>query len=145
VDSVERITTVRAVATWRFATLLMGAFAGMALVLAAVGLFAVVGCWVTERTIEIGVRMALGAGRMRVLMMFVGRGAGLVACGLVIGLGLAAWTTRFLAGWLVDVSPLDRATFASVAALMTTVCLLSAYIAARRATRIDPLAALRTE
>jgi putative ABC transport system permease protein len=145
VQRVDDITTIRAVATWRFASLLMGAFAIMALVLAAIGLFALVVYWVTERTSEIGVRIALGAGRDRVLRMFLARGARLVACGLVCGLALAALTTRFLAEWLVHITPLDRASFAGAAAIMAVVCLLATWLAARRATQIDPLAALRGE
>jgi putative ABC transport system permease protein len=145
VESVPRITTEQSVATWRFAASLMGAFAIVAMVLACVGLFAVVGCSVTERTPEIGVRMALGASRPAVLRMFVGRAGGLTALGLVIGITLAAFTTRFLATWLVDTSPLDRTSFAGAAATMCTVCLLAAYLAARRAAAVDPLTALRTE
>jgi len=145
VEAVSRLTTVRAVAQWRFSASLMGAFAIVALTLAAIGLFAVVGCWVTERTSEIGVRMALGASRGVVLRMFVGRAAILMVLGLVAGLTLAAFTTRFLESWLVNTSPVDRASFASAAAIMCAVCLLSAYLAARRAAAVDPLVALRTE
>ena len=144
-DPVARITTIRSVAQWRFATSLMGAFAIVALVLAAVGLFAIVGCWVTERTSEIGVRMALGASRGAVLRMFVGRAALITALGLIVGLGIAALTTRFLATWLVGTSPLDRTTFAAAALIMAAVCLLATYLAARRATIVDPLTALRAE
>jgi putative ABC transport system permease protein len=145
VESVSRITTERSVATWRFAASLMGAFAIVALLLASVGLFAVVGCWVTERTSEIGVRMALGASRGVVLRMFVGRAAFLLALGLVVGLTLAGFTTRFLATWLVNTSPLDRTSFAAAAAIMCAVCLVAAYLAARRAAAVDPLVALRTD
>jgi putative ABC transport system permease protein len=112
--------------------------------LAAVGLFAVVGCWVTERTPEIGVRIALGAGRGTVLRFFLARGAVLTVVGVMCGLALAAFTTRFLAPWLVDASPLDRPTFAAAAVTMTGVGVLSTYLAARRATSIDPLSALRS-
>ena len=134
----------RSVATWRFAASLLAAFAGIAATLAAVGLFAVVGCWVTERTPEIGVRMALGAGRGTVLRFFLVRGAALTAVGVLCGLVLAALTTRFLTAWLVDASPLDRPTFAAAAGTMAAVGLLSTYLAARRATSIDPLSALRS-
>jgi putative ABC transport system permease protein len=145
VESVVRITTERSVATWRFAASLMGAFAIIAMVLACVGLFAIVGCSVTERTTEIGVRMALGASRRVVLQMFVGRAAALTALGLLLGMTLAAFTTRFLSTWLVDTSPLDRTSFAGAAAIMCTVCLLAAYLAARRAAAVDPLTALRAD
>jgi hypothetical protein len=128
---VEALTAIvaRSVATWRFAASLLAAFAGIAATLAAVGLFAVVGCSVTERTPEIGVRMALGARRSTVLRFFLVRGATLTAVGVLCGVALAALTTRFLTAWLVEASPLG---------------LLSTYLAARRATSIDPLSALRS-
>jgi putative ABC transport system permease protein len=143
---VEPVTEIvaRSVATWRFAASLLATFAGIAATLAAVGLFAVVGGWVTERTPEIGVRIALGAGRGTVLRFFLARGAMLTALGVIGGLALAALTTRFLAAWLVDASPLDRPTFAAAAATMAAVGLLSTYLAARRAMSIDPLSALRS-
>ncbi len=143
VESVAAITA-RSVATWRFAASLMSAFAVIALALAAVGLFAVVNCWVTERTPEIGVRMALGAGRGRVLRLFLARGAALAALGLICGVSLAALTTRFLSGWLVDTSPLDWASFLAAAAAMAIVCMLATLLAARRAAGVDPLTALRS-
>ncbi len=146
VGDVEPVTTMvaRSVATWRFAASLLAVFAGIAATLAAVGLFAVVGGWVTERTPEIGVRIALGAGRGKVLRFFLARGAALTVVGVTCGLALAALTTRFLAAWLVDASPLDRPTFAAAAATMAAVGLLSTYLAARRATSIDPISALRS-
>jgi putative ABC transport system permease protein len=143
---VEQVAAIvaRSVATWRFAASLLATFAGIAATLAAVGLFAVVAGWVTERTPEIGVRMALGAGRGTVLRFFLARGAMLTLVGVTCGLPLAALTTRFLAAWLVDASPLDRPTFAAAAATMAGVGLLSTYLAARRAASIDPLSALRS-
>ncbi len=134
----------RSVATWRFAASLLTAFATIAVILAAVGLFAVVGSWVTERTPEIGVRMALGAARAQVLRLFVGRSAVLTALGAGCGLVLAALTTRYLSGWLVNTSPLDRSTFAAAAIAMAAVCLLATWLAARRAMSVDPLTALRS-
>jgi putative ABC transport system permease protein len=146
VGDVEPVTDIvaRSVATWRFAASLLATFAGIAATLAAVGLFAVVGGWVTERTPEIGVRIALGAGRGTVLRFFLARGAILTVVGVMCGLALAALTTRFLTAWLVDASPLDRPTFAAAAGTMAAVGLLSTYLAARRATSIDPLSALRS-
>jgi ABC-type antimicrobial peptide transport system permease subunit len=146
VGDVEPLAEIvaRSVATWRFAASLLATFAGIAATLASVGLFAVVGGWVTERTPEIGVRMALGAGRGTVLRFFLARGAILTALGVMGGLALAALTTRFLVAWLVDASPLDRPTFAAAAAAMAAVGLVSTYLAARRATSIDPLSALRS-
>ena len=145
VQPMALITTTRAVAQWRFAALLMGAFALMALVLSAVGLFAVVARSVTERTPEIGVRMALGATRSEVLRLFVGRSLALTVTGLAAGVALGAMTTRFLTTWLVGVPPHDQLTFTCSAAVMCAVCLAAAFAGARRATRIDPLTALRGE
>jgi len=145
VQSVTLITTTRSVAQWRFAALLMGAFAFMALALAAVGLFAVVARSVTDRTPEIGIRMALGATRGEVLRLFVVRSFGLTVTGLVSGVALGAVTTRFLASWLVGVPPHDRLTYACSAAVMCAVCLTASYAAARRAMRVDPLTTLRGE
>jgi putative ABC transport system permease protein len=146
VGDVEPLTEIvaRSVATWRFAASLLATFAGIAATLAAVGLFAVVGCWVTERTPEIGVRVALGAGRDSVLWFFLARGAILTVVGITCGLALAGITTRFLATWLVDANPLDRTTFAASAGTMAAVGLVATYLAARRALSIDPLTALRS-
>jgi ABC-type antimicrobial peptide transport system permease subunit len=88
--------------------------------------------------------MALGAERGTVLRFFLVRGAILTVVGVTCGLALAALTTRFLSAWLVDASPLDRPTFAAAAATMAGVGLLSTYLAARRATSIDPISALRS-
>jgi putative ABC transport system permease protein len=143
VESVGNMVA-RSVATWRFAAWLLAVFAGIAAILAAVGLFAVVAGSVTERTPEIGVRMALGAARGNVLRLFLMRGARVTALGTACGLTLAALTTRFLSAWLVDASPLDPPTFAVTAAGMAAVCLLATYLAARRAASIDPLLALRS-
>jgi len=145
VEPVSRITTTRAVAQWRFAALLMGAFAVMALSLAAVGLFAVVARSVTDRTAEIGVRMALGASRVEIVRLFLARSAWLAAMGLAWGVALGMLTTRFLSTWLVGVGPLDRSTFGATAIAICMVSLTASYLAARRATRIDPLTALRGE
>ena len=111
---------------------------------AAVGLFAVVGGWVTERTPEIGVRIALGAGRGTVLRFFLARGAILTVVGVMCGLALAALTTRFLTAWLVDASPLDRPTFAAAAATMAAVGLLSTYLARTTCHEHRSVSALRS-
>lgn len=146
VGEVEAVGDIvaRSVATWRFAASLLALFAGIAAILAAVGLFAVVAGSVTERTPEVGVRMALGAARGDVLRLFVMRGARVTALGTACGLTLAALTTRFLSAWLADASPLESPTFAVTAAGMAAVCLLATYLAARRAASIDPLLALRS-
>jgi len=145
--TIEAVTDIvgRSVSRWRFAAWLVSAFAGIALCLSAVGLFAVVAATVAERTAEIGVRVALGATPRDVLRAVLNRSLGVTLAGTVAGLGLALATTRFLAVWLVDVSPLDRSAFAGASALMVLVALAASWMPARRAMRIDPVQALRNE
>ena len=131
------------VATWRFGAWLLGVFAAMALLLAAVGLAAAMAWWVTQRTREIGVRMALGANAGDVSRMVVRQAAGLAAAGIVLGLAGAAASTRLIASWLYGVTPLDVPTFAWSAAGMLAVAMVASYIPVRRAARVDPLVALR--
>ncbi|MGH9162113.1 MAG: FtsX-like permease family protein [Vicinamibacteraceae bacterium] len=146
VGDVESLAAMAAesVAEWRFGAVLLGAFAGIAASLAAVGLFAVVGSWVIERTPEIGVRMALGAGRGAVVWLFLARALLLTGLGMSGGLLLAALTTRFLEAWLVDASPLDPPTFVIATVAMGAVSVLATLLAARRAASVDPLVALRS-
>jgi predicted permease len=124
---------------------LMTAFAGFALVLAAIGLFGVIAYAVSERTREIGIRMALGAKPREVFRLVVGQGMTLALIGLLAGLPLALGMGRAVAGLLYGVAPNDFATFAGVAALLGSVALVACYIPARRAMRVDPLVALRYE
>src|SRR4051794_34793952 len=131
------------VANWRFGAWLLGLFAAIALLLAAVGLAAAMAWWVTQRTREIGVRMALGANPRHVAGMVLAQGLALAGAGIAIGLACAAASTRLLEGWLFGISPLDRPTFAACAAAMLIVASLATYVPVRRATRIDPLVALR--
>jgi putative ABC transport system permease protein len=133
------------VATWRFGAWLLGVFAAMALLLAAVGLAAAMAWWVTQRTREIGVRMALGANAGDVSRMVVRQAAGIAAAGIVLGLAGAAASTRLIASWLYGVTPLDVPTFAWSAAGMLAVAIGASYIPVRRAARVDPLVALRAE
>ncbi len=133
------------VAQPRFAMLLLGVFAGVALLLAGIGTYGVIAYSVSQRTHEFGVRMALGAGRGQVLALVVRQGALLAAAGVALGLLAAAGSSRVLAGLLFGVSPTDPITYAGVALLLTGVALLACVVPARRATRVDPIAALRCE
>jgi putative ABC transport system permease protein len=125
--------------------LLVAAFAAIAVVIAAVGVYATLNYLVTQRTHEIGVRMALGANRGDLLCSIVGRGLAVILTGLIFGLAGAWAFTRVLESLLFRVRPNDRATFAAAALLLAAVGLLACYVPARRATKIDPMEALRYE
>ncbi|MGO9273142.1 MAG: ABC transporter permease [Terriglobia bacterium] len=133
------------VAQPRIFSLLLGVFAGLALVLASVGIYGVVSYSVTQRTHEVGVRLALGAEQVDVLRLVVGQGILLTAIGLSIGLAGALALTRFLARFLYGVRPTDPITFVLVALTLFVVALLACYIPARRAAKVDPMVALRYE
>ena len=135
----------RFVAQPRFNMVLLGLFAGLALLLASIGIYGVVSYSVSQRTREIGVRMALGARPADVLRMVLGQGAKLAGFGLLAGVIASLAVTRFLASMLFGVSATDPLTFFSIALLLTAVTLLASYIPARRATRVDPIEALRYE
>ena len=126
-------------------TVLLGLFAGLALVLALTGIYGVMAYLVSRRRREFGIRMALGARRMHVLELVVGQGLKLVVIGVAIGIAGALALTRFLSSLLYGVKPTDPLTFIVVAALLTGVALLATYIPARRATKVDPMVALRYE
>jgi putative ABC transport system permease protein len=133
------------VAERRVTMLMLGIFAAAALVLAAVGIYGVIAYSVTERTQEIGIRMALGAPRSHVLRMVVGQAMLLALIGIVIGAGLALAMTRLMEGLLFEVTPADPLTFVTVSAALAGVAALASYVPGRRATRVDPVIALRAE
>ena len=133
------------VAQPRFNTLLISLFAALAFILSAIGIYGVINYDVTQRTGEIGLRMALGAQSRDVLRLILKQGLALTLAGLVVGLGGAILLTRFLTGLLFEVKPTDPFTYAVVATLLGFVAIAAAFIPARRATKVDPLVALRYE
>jgi putative ABC transport system permease protein len=129
----------------RFNLYLLGMFAGVALLLAAIGLFGVMAYLVSQGTREIGVRLALGATRAEIFRLILGRGVALAAGGALLGVVGAVWLTRLMESLLFSVSPNDPLTFVAVPLLLMAVALLACYIPARRAMRTDPVNALRAE
>jgi len=135
----------RSVAQRRLTMVLLAIFAGSALLLAAVGIYGVIAYSVTQRTQEIGIRLALGAQQGDVLRMIVGQAAALAAAGILLGAAGAALLTRLMTDLLFGVQPFDPLTFGAVAAVLAAVALLASYVPGRRATQVDPVVALRAE
>jgi predicted permease len=129
----------------RFSTILLGAFASLALALATIGIYGVMSYLVSQGTREIGIRMALGATQQGILRLVVRQGMVLALSGVVIGLFAAFAFTRVVSGFLFGVAATDTLTFAAIAVLLVAVALFASYVPARRAARIDPMISLRCE
>jgi putative ABC transport system permease protein len=129
----------------RFLSLLLGIFAAVALLLAAIGTYGILSYMVTERQREIGIRMALGAGNGQVVRLVLGQGLGIAVIGIVLGMAGAFGLSRLVASLLFGVSPADPATFVAVAAVIAGVAAAACVVPTRRATRVDPLAAIRMD
>ena len=133
------------VADRRFMMMMLAAFAAIALLLAAVGIYSVLSHSVAQRTSEIGIRMALGADARSVVGLMLGTAMRSVGAGVAVGAVAGALVVRLLESFLFGVKPIDPIAFASAAALLVAVGLVAAYLPARRATRVDPLLALRAQ
>ena len=135
----------QATAPTRSSMVLVGAFAGVALALAIVGVFGVLSYTVTQQAPEFGIRMALGASAQRVLWLVMGRGMVPVAVGVALGVGGALALSRFVGGLLFGVTPTDPVTLGAVTLVLVATAATAAYVPARRATRVDPVRVLREQ
>ena len=145
--AIERLTSLvdASVSQPRFRALLFGFFGALALLLAVIGVYGVIAYRVSQRTREIGVRLALGARRSNIMAAVAQQGIVLTAVGIVVGLIGAFWLTRFLQGMLYRVSPTDALTFLGVSLLLALTALLACVLPARRAAKVDPVMAMRGE
>jgi ABC-type antimicrobial peptide transport system permease subunit len=137
--------TVESTARTNFNMILLSIFAGVALLLAAIGIYGLMAYSVQQRTHEIGIRMALGARASNLLSLVLWEGLRLAAAGIALGVLGAAWLTQVIKSLLFRVSPIDPLTFAFVGALLLFVAAAATYVPARRATKVDPIVALRYE
>jgi putative ABC transport system permease protein len=133
------------IAQRRFSMLLIGVFGAIALVLAAVGLYGVVSYSVSQRTQEIGLRMAIGADRRDVLRLVVGGGMKLAVIGVVIGVAGALALSKVIATMLFELTPIDLVSYSGTVMVLLAVAMVACYVPARRAMRVDPIIALRAE
>jgi putative ABC transport system permease protein len=153
IDKDQPVADVRTMQSWideltarsRFGTLLLTIFAGLALILAAIGIYGVMSYSVTQRTHELGIRIALGAKTLDVLKLILGRGLALTLVGIVLGLAASLVLTRFLSSLLYGISATDPITFGGLSLLLTGVALAACYVPTRRAMKVDPMVALRNE
>ncbi|HEY0098110.1 MAG TPA: ABC transporter permease [Pyrinomonadaceae bacterium] len=153
IDKDQPVADVRTMQSWideltarsRFGTLLLTIFAALALVLASIGIYGVMSYSVTQRTHELGIRIALGAKTLDVLKLILGRGLVLTLIGIALGLAASIVLTRFMSSLLFGISATDPITFGGLSLLLTAVALLACYVPTRRAMRVDPMVALRNE
>jgi ABC-type antimicrobial peptide transport system permease subunit len=142
---VQAMDTINGFLIFEMAAVLAGALGALGLILAVVGVFGVISFSVSQRTHEIGIRMALGAEAKNVLAMVLRQGVVIVAVGLGLGILLAAVMGKLVGGFLSGVSPFDPVTYVGVTAGLTVVAMVACWVPARRATRVDPMVALRYE
>ena len=147
VDSVATMEQVvsNSISRPRLYAVLLSVFAGVAGVLAAIGIYGVIACSVAQRTREIGIRMALGAARTDVMALVLGQSAVVVGVGLALGLSTAVALTRYLQAMLFGVTPVDLTTFVAVSLLFGIVAMFACWVPARRAADVDPMVVLRCD